>query len=278
MSKTVAMMGVLTLAASAALAQSTTTTSGQASGTSGQSTSGQSTSGQDMDRSQGTSGQGTSGQSTSGSGMDTSRSSSMSSAAGDLDASDRRFIEKAARSSMAEVELGKLAAEKGSSPEVKAFGQMIVDAHTKAADELKSLAAQKGVTLPSDADSDQQSKVTKLQNMSGDEFDRAFMKEMVKEHKKDISDFKKAAKDSKDPELKQWAAGKVPTLEQHLQHAEMAANMGTAAGATSATGTGSDTSTSGTTSGTSSSDPNKDKSKQKDKDKDAGQDPPPPSR
>ena len=186
-------------------------------------------------------------------------------AASALSSADRRFIETTARDSMAEVELGKLAAEKAASPEVKVFGQMMVTDHTKACDELKTLASKKGVTLPSDTDSKHDKRVSKLQALSGDEFDRAYMKEMVKDHKKTVSEFKKTAKSSKDDDLKQWAEQKIPTLEQHLQHAQTAADMGSAAGGTSATGATTGTSTSG--SGSSSDSMSKDKKKDEEKGK-----------
>jgi putative membrane protein len=263
MSKTVTMMGVLALAATTALAQSTTTTSGQASGTSGQSSS---------------DGQGVSGQSGTtehtGHGMkpadEGTKSKGSTSANGSLSASDKQFIQKAATGGMAEVELGKLAQEKASSPEVKAFGQMMVDDHSKANDELKTLASEKGITLPTDAGAAHKAKISKLEGLSGEQFDRAYMQEMLKDHKKDVADFKRTAKSSKDQDLKDWAAKKVPTLEQHLQHAQMASNMGH----TSATGTTSGTSTSGSDSTTSGSDSSSStsgsKSKSKDKSKDKG--------
>ena len=281
MSKTVTMLGVLALAATTALAQSTTTTSGQASGTSGQSSS---------------DGQGVSGQSGTtehtGHGMkpadEGTKSKGSTSASGSLSASDKQFIQKAATGGMAEVELGKLAQEKASSPEVKAFGQMMVDDHSKANDELKTLASQKGITLPTDAGAAHKAKISKLEGLSGEQFDRAYMQEMLKDHKKDVADFKRTAKSSKDQDLKDWAAKKVPTLEQHLQHAQMASNMGHASGGTKATGTTSGTSTSGsdsTTSGSGSSSStsgSKSKSGSKDKSKDkSGSDSPstpPPSR
>jgi putative membrane protein len=240
MNKTVSMAGVLALAAATAFAQSSTTTSGQ-SGQSGSSTSGQSTTGSDQKKGE-----------HSGHGMTPSDSSSTQSSSmsgsGSLAASDRRFIETAARGGMAEVELGRLAAEKAQSPEVKAFGQMMVDDHSKANDELKTLASQKGVTLPTDTDAAHKATKDRLDKLSGDQFDQAFMKEMLKDHKKDVAEFKRAAKTGKDDDVKEWAAKKVPTLEQHLQHAQQASNMN-AAGGTSATSTTGSKKKSGSSSG-----------------------------
>lgn len=227
MSKTVTMVGVLALAATTALAQSTTTTSGQSTTGQASGTSGQSSTDQDKDKGQ-----------HSGHGMTPSDSSkSASSSTGSLSAADRRFIETAARGGMAEVELGRLGTEKASSPEVKAFAQMMVDDHSKANDELKTLASQKGVTLPTDTDAKNKAVKDRLEKLSGDPFDKAFMQEMLKDHRKDVADFQKQAKSVKgDDEVKSWASKTLPTLEQHLQHARQASNMNTGGG-TSATGT-----------------------------------------
>ena len=135
-------------------------------------------------------------------------------------ASDKMFVMKAARGGMSEVELGTLATQKGSSDDVKQFGQKMVDDHSKANDELKSLAQQKGITLPTDSGAEGKAMKAKLDKLSGDQFDKAYMQHMVKDHKKDVAEFKKEADSGKDSDVKAWAGKTLPTLEGHLSTAQ----------------------------------------------------------
>jgi putative membrane protein len=137
-----------------------------------------------------------------------------------LSSSDRKFIEEAARGGMAEVELGKLAAQKGASSEVKRFGQRMVDDHSKANDELQQVASRKGVNLPNDMDAASKREYDKLQKLSGREFDQEYMKSMVSDHKKDVKDFQKEQKAAKDADLKTFVTSTLPTLEEHLKLAQ----------------------------------------------------------
>ena len=116
-----------------------------------------------------------------------------------------------------EVELGRLAAEKGASDEVRQFGRRMVDDHTKANEELTQLASSKGLTLPTAPDSKHQSEMQKLSALSGEKFDREYVKMMVKDHKKDVGEFQKEAARGADPDLKAFAARALPTLQEHLQ-------------------------------------------------------------
>ena len=121
---------------------------------------------------------------------------------------------------MAEVALGKLAVEKASNSEVKKFGQRMVDDHSKANDELKQLASQKNVTLPQDLSAKDKATKAKLESLSGEQFDRSYVKDMVKDHKKDVSDFRRESTSAKDPDVKKFATQTLPTLEEHLKQAE----------------------------------------------------------
>ncbi len=136
-----------------------------------------------------------------------------------LDAMDRHFIRKAGEGGLAEVELGKLAAEKGQSQDVKKFGQRMIDDHSKANDQLKQLAESKGVTLPAKLDAKDQATKDRLEKLSGEQFDRAYMNDMVKDHSKDVAEFKKESTTAKDPEVKSFASQTLPTLEDHLKEA-----------------------------------------------------------
>lgn len=131
---------------------------------------------------------------------------------------DAEFAVKAADGGMMEVELGKLAASKATSADVKSFANMMVTDHTAANEELKGIAASKNITLPAAISDDKMKKINDLREKTGAEFDKDYMSFMVDDHEDDIDAFKKQAEKGNDAELKQFAAGKVPTLEKH--HAE----------------------------------------------------------
>jgi len=134
--------------------------------------------------------------------------------------SDRTFVMNAAKGGLAEVELGRLAADKGSSDDVKKFGQRMVTDHSKANDELKSLAQQKNITLPTAIDAKDKALHDRLAKLSGAAFDRAYMQHMLADHRKDVNEFKHESTMGKDPDVKAWASKTLPTLEDHLKLAQ----------------------------------------------------------
>jgi putative membrane protein len=140
-----------------------------------------------------------------------------------LSSADHKFVEEAAQGGMAEVELGRLAASKASDPDVKAFGQRMVDDHSKANDQLKTVAASKGVTLPTALKGDMKALHDKLSKTSGAEFDKMYMSHMVKDHQKDVKEFEKESTSGKDADVKQFASTTLPTLREHLQMAQTTA-------------------------------------------------------
>ena len=133
---------------------------------------------------------------------------------------DKHFLKEAAQGGQAEVTLGQMAAKQAANDDVKKFGQRMVDDHTKASDELKKLAASQGVTLPTEMDRKAKAVQQRLSQLSGAEFDRAYMKEMVKDHQKDVAAFEREARQGNDPDLKNWAAQTLPTLKEHLDLAQ----------------------------------------------------------
>lgn len=130
---------------------------------------------------------------------------------------DTTFVTKALQGGMAEVELGQLAQDKGSSETVKNFGKQMVTDHSKAGDELKTIATSKGITVPTSLDSKSQSTKDRLSQLSGAAFDRAYMQDMVSDHEKDVSDFRKESASGSDADVKAFATKTLPTLEHHLQ-------------------------------------------------------------
>jgi len=137
-----------------------------------------------------------------------------------LPSGDKKFVMEALKGGMAEVELGKLASEKASNDAVKQFGQRMADDHAKAGDELKKIAQDKGVQPPAGLDSKHQKLRDRLAKLSGPDFDRAYVSEMVKDHRKDVKEFQREAEKAKDPDVKSFAAKTLPTLQDHLKQIE----------------------------------------------------------
>ena len=133
---------------------------------------------------------------------------------------DSAWVTKVATGGMAEVELGKLATEKAASDEVKKFGQRMVDDHSKANNELKTLAQNKKITLPADIGPKEKALRDRLTKLSGAAFDRAYMQAMLADHRQDVAEFRKEANSGKDPDVKAFAAKTLPTLEEHLKMAQ----------------------------------------------------------
>jgi putative membrane protein len=137
-----------------------------------------------------------------------------------LNKDDLKFVKQAALGGETEVALGKLAADKATNADVKAFGQKMVDDHGKANDELTKLAQSKGYDLSVDKDKRQKKidkKTDDLSKKTGSDFDKDYVDDMVKDHEKDVNDFKKEAEKANDEDLKKWCAQTLPTLEEHLK-------------------------------------------------------------
>jgi putative membrane protein len=137
-----------------------------------------------------------------------------------LSSSDKDFMTKALQGSRLEVALGREATAQAASPDVKAFGERMITDHGRAADELKQLAAQKKVDIPTALDDSKESKVEKMAKLNGSAFDKEYVTNVVDDHEDDISDFRKAAGDLMDPDLKAWANKQLPILESHLTMAK----------------------------------------------------------
>jgi putative membrane protein len=133
---------------------------------------------------------------------------------------DAKFAVEAADGGMAEVELGKLAQEKGANGKVKDFGGMMVKDHSMANMELKELAKVKRITLPDSISLEEQKLKTKLAAKSGAEFDKAYVEAMVEDHKKDIAAFEEARLKVKYPEMTALIDKALPMLKMHLRTIE----------------------------------------------------------
>lgn len=156
------------------------------------------------------------------SGTSSTAATGMTGATSSMDKADTDFMTKAAQGGLAEVDMGNMASSKATNADVKAFGNRMVTDHSKANDELKQLAATKGVTLPADVNDEQKKAMDSMSSKSGKDFDKAYMDDMVKDHETDVKEFEKASKSAKDADLKAWAAKTLPTLQEHLKMAKEA--------------------------------------------------------
>jgi putative membrane protein len=133
---------------------------------------------------------------------------------------DREFVNKAAQGNTMEVQAGKLASQRALDPAVKSFAAQMVSDHSAANEKLKSLAGQKQMPWADDVSPEEHAALGKLEGLNGTEFDKAYSKMMVKDHKEDISEFEKAVKKVKDPDVKEYAQETLPTLRHHLMLAD----------------------------------------------------------
>lgn len=146
---------------------------------------------------------------------------------------DTHFAQEAAAGGMAEVELGQLAQQKGSSETVKNFGKRMVEDHSKANEKLTGIASEQNVKLAAGLSRTDQATYDHLSSLSGEAFDKAYARDMVSDHVKDIAAFKKEAATGKNEAIKKFASETLPTLETHLKLAhQMAQEVGVSSSST----------------------------------------------
>lgn len=133
---------------------------------------------------------------------------------------DQKFMKKAASGALAEIGAARHVTTAGSNPAVKSYATKLLAEHTKAHEELQKLATQKGLTLPSEIAGDHHEMVGDLTKLGGAQLDKKYAKEMVDDHEEDVKEFREAAKDVKDPDLRAWAQRQIPILEGHLTEAK----------------------------------------------------------
>jgi putative membrane protein len=136
---------------------------------------------------------------------------------------DSSFVKDASEGGLAEVEIGQMAQEKGQSQAVKDFGARMVADHSKANDELKSIASREGLSIATSVGVKDEGLKLKLKALSGESFDKAYMSAMVDDHQKDVAAFQKEADSGTDPAVRSFAAKTLPTLKKHLAMAQKAA-------------------------------------------------------
>lgn len=132
-----------------------------------------------------------------------------------LNGTDSTFVMKVAMGGMMEVEAGKIAEQNAESKKVKDLGAMLAKDHARANAELKSLAAAKGLMLPDSLSGSMRLHVEAMRKMTGKALDNHYLKMMQDDHRKDISQFTKAANSATDADLRNWAAKILPVLQMH---------------------------------------------------------------
>lgn len=128
------------------------------------------------------------------------------------------FVARASEAGMAEVEKGKLAAQKASAPEVRAYGQRMVTDHTRSGGELDQIASRKGLAPTRTLGPKHSKALEELRGKSGAQFDAAFGQQMVADHEEAVALFTSAEKLG-DEELAGFASRTLPTLRDHQQQA-----------------------------------------------------------
>ena len=137
---------------------------------------------------------------------------------------DQAFVSKAMEGGIAEVELGKLAADKSQSQDVKQFAQKMVNDHSQMGDKwFKPVATQLGVSEPKGPSKKDKKLIEKLQGLSGQQFDTEYIQAMVKDHKEDLKEFQNESQAAQDPNVKQIAEQGSKVISQHLQMIEQIA-------------------------------------------------------
>ncbi len=137
---------------------------------------------------------------------------------------DEEFLQDAAEINWEKIQLGQLAQQKGMTPDVKAMGKMMEDAHTKAMADLTSLAGMKSISLPTSPTEDVKDVFERLSGKTGLEFDKDYCDRMVQSHKAAVDRFERAANNAQDADIKAWASKMLPDLRAHLDHAMMCEN------------------------------------------------------
>jgi putative membrane protein len=152
-------------------------------------------------------------------------------------AGDRAFVQDMSEAGMAEVELGNLAAQRATNPEVKRFAETMVRDHTKAGEELKQIATTHSISMASSIRDEHRELMSRLTPLRGAEFDREYMKAMVEGHEDVVDRLQTRASEDRfgenkgtvrpersdnpaEADLNQWAANTLPVARQHLEEAE----------------------------------------------------------
>lgn len=130
---------------------------------------------------------------------------------------DKIFIRKAAEGGMAEVQYGQLALQKSSNDAVKEFAQKMIDDHTRLNENMKPVADTLGVPAPKKLNKEDQEEYDKLSALSGPDFDKEYLTAMVKDHRKDLREFREEETEASDPALKDEVSKGETVISEHMR-------------------------------------------------------------
>lgn len=133
--------------------------------------------------------------------------------------SDAAFMTKLAEGDLAEADAGRLAAQKSNTPAVKQFGQEMDKDHSKNGNDLKALAASRGVMVPTSVSPEHAHARAKLENLSGANFDRQYAKGQVRAHEKTVQLLQDEITHGQDQAVKDFATQTLQVVNQHLDRA-----------------------------------------------------------
>ncbi|MGD0892823.1 MAG: DUF4142 domain-containing protein [Terracidiphilus sp.] len=134
--------------------------------------------------------------------------------------SDQKFLDMAAQTDMLEAHLGQMAADHSDSQDVKNYAQMLVTDHTADYQQLTSLAAKDGFTVPTAIDAEHNRMIEPFEHLKGAAFDGRYIHTMIEGHTEAIGVYKKESNDAQNADLKTYAAATLPTLQKHLDGAK----------------------------------------------------------
>ncbi|WP_313082187.1 DUF4142 domain-containing protein [Atlantibacter sp.] len=138
-----------------------------------------------------------------------------------LSAGDEKALKDMAQANINEVAAARIALQKAQSSEVKAFAQKMIEDHGGALSKVQAVAQQKGVSLPTEPDAMHKDMAAKLEQQTGDAFDKMYMENAgTKDHEMVLSKLKSDAQNIKDPDVKALADAHIPVVEQHLKSAQ----------------------------------------------------------
>ncbi|MBT1698368.1 DUF4142 domain-containing protein [Fulvivirgaceae bacterium PWU4] len=134
---------------------------------------------------------------------------------------DADFVANTVAANYGEIKFAGLATQRSANPEVKKAAAMMVEDHTKALNELKTLAQSKSITVPVEEDDEARRKTERFSDEAGKDFDKKWCNEMIDRHDESIRKFENRMEKTEDAELKAWISKTLPVLRNHRDHLKM---------------------------------------------------------
>jgi putative membrane protein len=132
-----------------------------------------------------------------------------------IDEDISKFLTEAADARMMDIEEGKLAKERGTTPEIRQYGEWMITDQSRLLKELRVLAASKNIVLPNTLSNEKADGLEDLKEKEGEDFDDKFIKMITQDHKRDVDEFEDAT-DFKDKDVKKFAETNLPLIQSHL--------------------------------------------------------------